>query len=103
MMKVMQRAAKRIWKKLQVRKLTTLNKKVDSKKNENIKKVPSHVLADVELGEGRWSGLVPSFARGNLDRSSGSENKKHRKNCETALWAKKGVIERKALLKELLY
>ena len=25
---------------------------------------------------------------------------KHRKNCETALWAKKGFIERKALLKE---
>ena len=28
---------------------------------------------------------------------------KHRKNCETALWAKKGFIERKALLKGRLY
>ena len=27
-------------------------------------------------------------------------NNKHRKNCESALWAKKGFIERKALLKK---
>ena len=28
---------------------------------------------------------------------------KHRKNCETALWAKKAFIERKDLLKDRLY
>ena len=68
MMKVMQRAAKRIWKKLQVRKLTTLNKRVFPK-DRKYKKLPPHVLADVELGEGRRFRLVPSFAGSNLDIS----------------------------------
>ena len=30
-------------------------------------------------------------------------SEKHRKNCETSLWAKKGFIESKALLKERLH
>ena len=36
-------------------------------KQDKMKKVPAHILADVELGEGRWFRLVPSFAGGNLD------------------------------------
>ena len=36
-------------------------------KKGKMKKVPAHVLADVELGEGRWFRLVPSLAGGNLD------------------------------------
>ena len=68
MMKVMQRAAKRIWKKLQVRKLTTLNKRVFPK-DRKYEKLPSHILANVELGEGGRFRFVPSFAGGDLDIS----------------------------------
>ena len=32
--------------------------------------------------------------------SNSMKQMKHRKNCETALWAKKGFIERKAVSKE---
>ena len=49
-----------------MRKLTTLNKKVFPK-DRKYKKVPSHVLPDVELGERRGLGFVACFAGGHLD------------------------------------
>ena len=58
------------------------NKKLKKvfQKIENLKKVPSHVLPDVELGEGRRFRLVPSFASSNLD--SGSRSQKDPENIK---------------------
>ena len=52
-------------------------------------------LTGADFNQQRVSGVHSLYYR--LDECE------HHKDCETALWAKKGFIERKALLKEILY
>ena len=46
--------------------------------------------------------LFVRFRGSSLEAKKSKLNLKHRKNCETALWAKKCLIERKASLSERL-